>query len=232
MKLSITTQNAQQPSGDVLTWDTEFWGVKIGRAHTSDIDKWAKQNMVGSVCLLVDAAETADIQAAEERGFRFMDVRSTFEAKAQGRIADVRGHREDEIEKLVAIARASHRITRFYADPRFSDERCDDLYESWIRSSCAGWAERVLVAGETEGYVTIHVSEDAGSIGLIAVDEPSRGRGLGAELVCGVKGWCYEQGLKRITVITQGRNIAAQRLFQRCGFAIINTEIWLHKWYQ
>lgn len=230
-KISVTSRSARESSGEVLTWDSDFWKIRIGRSQTSDIDQWAKDNMVGSICLLVDAADTDEIQAAEDRGFRFMDVRVTYERRTQGRIAAVRPHTDEDIEKLVAIARGSHRITRFYADPHFPDDRCDDLYETWIRSSCAGWAQQVLVVGDTEGYCTVHVSGDVGSIGLIAVDEASRGQGQGMELVCGANGWCYDQGLKRITVVTQGRNIAAQRLFQRCGFVITDTEVWMHRWF-
>ena len=32
-------------------------------------------------------------------------------------------------------------------------------------------------------------------------------------------------------VVTQGRNIAGQRLYQRCGFLTRSVELWYHKWY-
>jgi dTDP-4-amino-4,6-dideoxy-D-galactose acyltransferase len=232
MKLSVTTKSALQPAGELLTWDGDFWGIRIGRANTSDIDKWAKENTVGCICLLINADEPGQIQAAEERGFRFMDVRVTLARATQGRLAAVRTHTPEDVDALAAIARVSHRITRFYADPRFPDERCDDLYETWIRSSCAGWADTVLIAGDKQGYCTVHVSGDEGSIGLIAVRQDSRGKGLGMELVDGAIDWCFTKGLDRITVVTQGRNTAALRLFQRCGFLIEKTEIWMSKWYQ
>lgn len=236
MKLSVTTKSALTQAGEVLGWDTEFWGVRVGRAYSSDIDQWAKENMVGSICLLLSADDTGEIQAAEQRGFRFMDIRVTLGRKIdswrQYELANARPHAEDDIDKLVRIARESHRITRFYADPRFPNERCDDLYETWIRSSCAGWADQVLVVGDADGYVTLHVSDGVASIGLIAVDEKSRGQGFGLELLRGAIDWCKARELECITVVTQGRNIAAQRLFQRCMLRVTNTEVWLHKHYE
>lgn len=231
MRLSVTSRSALEPSGELLTWDGDFWNMRIARAFTSDIDQWAKDNAVGSVCLLIDADKPDEIQAAEQRGFRFMDVRISLGMKTQGRLSATRLHQPDDVEALVQIARTSHRITRFYADPKFPGQRCDDLYETWIRSSCDGWADAVLVVDDPPtGYVTIHTKEGEGSIGLIAVAEVERGRGVGRDLVDAAIDWCYTKGLDRITVVTQGRNISALRLFQRSGFLIERTEVWMHKW--
>ena len=33
-------------------------------------------------------------------------------------------------------------------------------------------------------------------------------------------------------IICVGRNYAAQRLFQKCGFITKSTELWYHKWFR
>lgn len=148
----------------------------------------------------------------------------------------MRTHREADIDALRAIARVSHTDTRFYADLRFPRDRCDDLYDTWIDRSCQGWAQTVLVpdvAGRAQGYVTVHVDDarSRGSIGLIAVAEEARGRGVGAALVRGAVAWCHAHELNTVSVVTQGRNIGAQRVFQQCGFRTSKVEFWFHKWY-
>lgn len=231
-RISVTSRSAHTADPEILSWDSEFWGRRIGRAHSADINKWAAENMVGTVCLLIPSDQPDRVQDAEQRGFQFMDIRLMLERPTGPHASSVRAYRPADLETLVMIARSAHRITRFYADPGFSADRCDDLYEAWIRNSAAGWADKILVSGDVahpSGYCTIHIKDGVGSIGLIAVAELDRGKGLGGELTLGAVDWCHAHGVPHITVVTQGRNVPAQRVFQRCGFLTVSNEIWLHK---
>lgn len=228
-RLAVGTQSSL--AGDLLPWDTKFWGTRMGHASGPDVDQWAVDNMIGCVSLLVGADRPDEAQRAEERGYRFTDVRVALERPTAPYAATVHRHHESDVDRLAEVARASHRITRFYADPRFADERCDDLYEAWIRNSCGGWADVVLVADDAAGYATVHLTDETASIGLIAVDENARCHGIGHRLVEGAIDWAHAHGAARITVVTQGRNVQAQRVFQKCGFVTASTAIWMHKWY-
>jgi dTDP-4-amino-4,6-dideoxy-D-galactose acyltransferase len=196
------------------------------------VDAWVARNRVA--CLYFLAPDEPGLAAAaEDAGFRLVDVRVELARSAAG--GDVGAVRpawpEDEAE-LRRIARTNHPITRFYADARFPDERCDDLYETWIARSLEGWAEAVLVAeadGRPAGYVSVHAD---GSIGLIGVDPDARGRGLGRELVLGAVAWCRDRGLGEVSVVTQARNVPALRTFERCGFLARDVGLWFHKWFQ
>jgi len=163
---------------------------------------------------------------------------------------NIRASVVSDIPALEAIARTAHRDSRFYADPGFPDERCDALYETWIRRSCEGWADLVLVAevdGRLSGYVTCHLrapgrakappytsrgdaGQARGQIGLVGVSTAARGRGLGRAMIEEALGWFVVQGVTRVTVVTQGRNIAAQRLYQGCGFQTQSMQLWYHWW--
>jgi dTDP-4-amino-4,6-dideoxy-D-galactose acyltransferase len=143
-----------------------------------------------------------------------------------------------DVPALRRIARESHRDSRFYFDPRFPRPLCDLLYERWIQASCEGYADAVLVTG-TEGspmgYVTCHLDHasagPAGRIGLLGVDAAARGGGLGGQLVRGAMNWFASRGAAAVSVVTQGRNIGAQRLYQRCGFVTRDLHLYFHKWY-
>ena len=43
--------------------------------------------------------------------------------------------------------------------------------------------------------------------------------------------WFRTQGAHEVTVVTQGNNRAAQRLYQQCGFLSRDLQLWYHKWY-
>jgi hypothetical protein len=83
------------------------------------------------------------------------------------------------------------------------------LYELWIDKSCRGWADQVFVIdvdGEVAGYLTCHVHDGAGQIGLVAVAPASRGRGAGSALVARGRRWFADQGVGRVSVVTQARS--------------------------
>jgi GNAT superfamily N-acetyltransferase len=229
-------------SAEILPWDSEFWGVRIARVHgdtmtpelAAEVAAWAAANDVA--CLYFLAGEDASTaHAAEDAGFRLMDVRVGLARRTAAAARDerIRAFRPDDLPALRAIARTSHAATRFYSDPRFPRERCDDLYDAWIVRSAEGWAEEVLVAengGRPAGYLSLHADAERASIGLFAVAEEARGNGLGAALVDAAIGWGAERGLGEIAVVTQGRSAAALRVYERNGFAVESLGFWFHRW--
>jgi GNAT superfamily N-acetyltransferase len=229
----------------LLPWDTEFWGVRIGRVEgdtmtaerAAELEDWAAAHEVACVYFLA-GEDAATAHAAEDAGFRLMDVRVGLARAAApaGVDARVRALGPGDLPALREIARASHGATRFYADPRFPRERCDDLYDVWITRSAEGWAEAVLVAehdGSPAAYLSCHADEARGraSIGLFAVAEAARGSGLGAALVEAAVCWAAERGLGEIDVVTQGRSAAALRVYERRGFVVESLGFWFHRWY-
>lgn len=237
MKMSVTTKSALTASGELLSWDTEFWGGRrIARGFSPELDKWAIDNTIRCMCLLIDAADHEAIHRAEANGARLMDTRVEFSRPTGSEMAVSRRPTPADVDELAAIARTAFRgLTRFYADPRFDNARCDDLYEEWFLSSYRGWAMEVLMIGDglgPAGFVTIHDDGDReASIGLIATAPRIRGRGMGLNLTHAAVDWAYRENFETITVVTQGCNIPAQRAFQRAGFVTESVDVWLHKWY-
>jgi ribosomal protein S18 acetylase RimI-like enzyme len=94
----------------------------------------------------------------------------------------------------------------------------------------------VLVAereGQIVGYVTFSYDPQqmVGSIGLTAVAASQRGVGIGRALMESAVRVLGDRGAARVTVVTQGRNIAAQRLYGRCGFIVHNLQLYYHRWF-
>jgi len=147
---------------------------------------------------------------------------------------EVRHYRTADLPALLPIASTSYGDTRFYQDPRFDRKACDRLYEIWLEKSCNGYANAVLVADngrEPVGFITCHLMpDDAGNIGLVGVSDTAKGRGIGRALVQAALDWFAQQKRSYVTVVTQERNVAAQKLYQRCGFSLQDTDLWFHRW--
>lgn len=236
---------------EYLEWDSGFFGVRVARLSAERLRPesvgpvlaWCREHAIECLYFLADPADATTVRLAEDHGFRLVDIRVTLErrldaasSKAEGkRSATLRPALPDDTPALRAIARVSHRDSRFYYDGRFPPERCDALYETWIERSCQGWADTVLVAlagGRPAGYVSCHRrGEAAGQIGLVGVAAEAQGEGLGRHLVEGALGWFAARGVGLVTVVTQGRNARAQRLYQRCGFVTRSMRLWYHRWF-
>ena len=75
----------------------------------------------------------------------------------------------------------------------------------------------------------IHVS-DASKACVDILNTKYKNMGFGSTLMqCSIN-FLFEKKINKIFVVTQGRNLIAQRLYQKNGFVIKNTEIWCHKW--
>jgi dTDP-4-amino-4,6-dideoxy-D-galactose acyltransferase len=228
----------------ILDWDTAFFGFRIarvsnprvGRDEMSSVLECCARERVRCLYLLAAADDAATTEAAESHGFHLVDVRVTLACQAAGgaMAASLRAARADDVPELEGIAGTAHTDSRFYFDGNFPRERCRELYATWIRQSCAGDAQAVLVSereGRPAGYVTCHWNGASGRIGLIAVAEWARGAGTGRELVRGALSTFEVQAAGRVSVVTQGRNVASQRLYQRCGFVTQSVELWYHRWF-
>ena len=106
---------------------------------------------------------------------------------------------------------------------------------AWMEQECEGHADAVFAAehrGELAGYLSCAVDDIAhrGTIGLVGVSESHRRLGIGSLLLTEALSWFHEQGVPVVSVVTQGRNTSALRLYQRHGFEIDEVGLWFHKW--
>jgi dTDP-4-amino-4,6-dideoxy-D-galactose acyltransferase len=231
----------------LLDWDTAFFGRRIGRCDARSLTpaaadqavQWAAANAVECLYLLLPATDGDSHHQAERVGFLRVDDRYTY-GRALAQVATappatVRPFRPADLPVLEVVAGESHTDTRFFADPRFDRERARELYRRWVVRDCSERPADVLVAddrGRAEGYVTCDRAADGGGqIGLIAVSGTARGRGLGAALVAAALARFAAAGLGDCTVVTQGRNQSARRLYERAGFELRRAEVWFHRWF-
>jgi dTDP-4-amino-4,6-dideoxy-D-galactose acyltransferase len=235
-----------------LSWDSDFFGLNIARLNPNHLSPeiakealaWSESNSIDCLYFLSDADDPATVRLAEDNAFHFMDIRITLDRRLHSDAlvneeevepGTFRPHEPADIPALKAIARASHHDSRFYYDPNFPEARCDDLYETWIEKSCNGYADMVLVAdigGEADGYISCHLhTQGEGQIGLVGIAARSQGKGLGQRLVNEALRWFAEKDVSHVTVVTQGRNANAQRLYQRCGFVTREVQLWYHRWF-
>ena len=233
-----------------------FRGSVCSSADAAAIMRECTADGIDCVYVLVDGSDTPSIDALLAHRAYLADVRVTFGMEIRdmtGSAVDtgggvrpgvvseggVRPAVASDIPALKRIAAVSHRDTRFYADKHFSPKDCDRLYQVWIEKSCQGYADAVFVAaddaGDPAGYVTCHRDEghpagETGRIGLFAVREDVRGRGLATRLLRAARGWFSANRLTSMTVTTQVRNVRALQFYGRAGLVIRGVKFCFHFW--
>jgi len=238
------------------TWDTEFFRLRIARVcgdtlnevQVPAIDNWSRNQRIQGLYFLARADDPATILTAGSHGFVLVDIRITLvcvpnPGKQEARLdpsanITLRPFQAGDMAALEAIAREVHGDTRFFRDSHFPRKRAEELYAAWIRQDALGKARVVWVAASADndplGYISCHVDSALrrGQIGLVGVSPQARRKGIGKRLVLTALDSFWATGVDSITVVTSGSNLAAQRLYQQCGFLIQDLQLWYHKWYQ
>lgn len=240
------------PPATFLSWDTDFFGHRIAHANSNRLsaegyealETWCTKNQIDCLYFLADSDHQPTISVLESNQFHFVDIRVILETRLSNpRPANppanivLRLSTPADTEPLLSITSNAYTQSRFYADSCFSRETCSQLYETWLRNSIeTDYADAVVVAEldhTAVGYVTCHLNkpDGEGNIGLVGVVETARGQRVGSQMIDYALNWFADHNMQAVNVVTQGRNISAQRLYQHSGFITRSVQVWYHKWF-
>jgi len=201
----------------------------------------ASRCRIQHVSVRIDAGDDAAIHTLERRGFLNVDALLTYEAAVdelprQASAAAVSLRDGSAADAAAAGEIAAHAFVhgRFHSDPSLTPERAGCVYRTWAEACCHGTAaDHVIIAAtgdQTVGFVAcrmqrdtaVHLARSTGTISLIASEERMRGNGVGTTLIAGAAEWFRNEGAVAVEVGTQLRNVAAVRLYERCGFRLVS----------
>lgn len=242
--------NSQQHSGTVsvpqscrLDWDSSFFGYdvyKIEGFTNNDfkIDELFK-NLKTKGAKLIYWFTKQPINFQSHHRALLADIKVDYSRTSSPGIVDNQITSYSGAEPLVQLlnlAIASGEYSRFKTDPRFKYTEFERLYHEWVINSISKeMADDVLIfQGDTkvEGFVTYtFIAEKKMSrIGLIAVDESSRGKSIGKKLVDAVLFKTSAKGFNCVNVFTQKANSSACLFYEKCGFRVAEETFIYHIW--
>ena len=232
----------------LLPWDSNFFGQKIARVNGNELDAvkakrintWAIENKVACLYFLASSENDNTILCAEANGYHFVDLRVTLYCPLNKlptfaeQSNSIRFAVEKDIPALKQIAAINHTNSRFFTDQHFDRNKCRELYEVWIEKCVVDPDSRVFVwddQGEASAYVTAKLqSNKVGAIELVGLAPRLQGKGYGKQLIAAALNFFSSNGMEAAETVTQGRNLHALKLYQKCGFFIQSIEMWYHKW--
>lgn len=225
-----------------LTWDSDFFGMRIGRACiSSNEDSVALANLREKLAKNYDllyifsshGVEFLSDQAklVDEKVVYTWSKDISVEANLNVEIWDSnRGVTDD----LLHLALVSGKYSRFKLDEGFPNGSYERLYSRWIEQSVSRvMATEVfcfMIGDIPRGVVTLDRKDGIGTIGLVAIHEDCQHQGLGSAMMHHVNGYAKERHCNILSVATQLKNIPACRLYEKNGFEVESvTDVW-HWW--
>lgn len=227
-----------------LAWDTALFGFPVGRIQAASLQpeilgqtlKGLHAGIVRLVYVSADWRDGVRRRLIEDAGGKLVDRKLTFckpltppappWPPAIAACQDV-----EPGPRLEALALASGIHSRFRLDPRIPSSVFEELFLQWIRRSLRKEiADAVLVSAGDSSLVTLKMENDGAAIGLLAVEEQHRRRGLGRALLAASEAWALDRGADCLKVVTQGGNDAACALYLSAGFTVAREEALFHLW--
>jgi len=208
----------------------------------SRIERFINSENIRLVEYLCNCHDTRSVQVAEDKGFRFTDIRLAFIRKLYGDEADSLPDNihfgratEADIPVLKGIASGLYEDSRYYFDPHFEPSIINEFYRGWVAKGVRGQYDDecwCLYEGDHPfAFCTVrYLKERAANIGLVGIEHNHLNGGHGRRLMLSVFDHLYDCDVRKVLVVTQGRNYAAQNLYQSVDFRTKVTQLWYHKW--
>ncbi|QHM72878.1 dTDP-4-amino-4,6-dideoxy-D-galactose acyltransferase [Mixta intestinalis] len=221
-----------------LDWENQFFQRSSAQlvwedAATLDVQQLDAFDLVQAK---VDSRQTVRLDALQQLGFRVVEGEADLQlaVTAAERQTGIRIARPEHIEALRSAAGAAFSLSRFRT-PWYLPHDSARFYAQWIENAVRGtFDNQCLIAhdeqGRLQGFVSLReIGADEARVGLLATLPDAQGQGVGTRLVLAATDWCRARRLGRLRVATQLSNLAAMRLYLRCGAVIDSTAYWLYR---
>lgn len=232
---------------DYLPWDSDFFKRKIGKisveTHTRQLDdllKSAQKQHFKLIYLFAAKKELVPLSVINGFDGQNVDTKVLYEKTfatpsdlpASPDVAPFRD--KTQMSQLYDLALQSGEFSRFRADRHFSYAEFAALYKIWLDNSLAGtFADQVFLYhdhNKIAGLITLKYAKAFAGIGLLAVDKPARGKGIGQALLNTCQHHLAAKNIFRLQVTTQQANQSACLFYEKNGFQLISTTHIYHFW--
>lgn len=216
-------------------FDSEVFGFRIAKIQILDskdvkelIEDFIK-NKVEYATYRVKSNNFSTINSLEKSGFILVDCLISLSvdisnAEKGESARKIREANRNDLEKLRNLTYGLYSTSRIFNDNLISKNKANEFYVRWIENSILGRAaDSVLIWEEDRkilGYITL---QKKGQIPLVGVSKEARGKGIAKKLIKASFNKFKEWKVENIMVETQVGNIPALRVYQNCGFKIIDS---------
>jgi dTDP-4-amino-4,6-dideoxy-D-galactose acyltransferase len=225
-----------------LEWDSEFFGLQIGRVDLQTLD-----DAVDLALMHYDLKYQYDLLYVFSKeglsfdaiGAELVDEKILYSKPCEPRqqYNDISFYKQNApSDDLYRLALVSGGYSRFKLEERLPHGSYERLYTRWIENACPKEEtnKQILTYLDTQnivkGMITIDHQDELGHIGLVAVDIDCQHQGIGGKIMSTLDGYLYGLGVKTLEVPTQKANTEACRWYEKNGFKVKSVTPIYHWW--
>lgn len=237
----------QRQKVQFLCWDSQFFRRKTGKielpesknnSYLQTLLTDAKQDYYELIYLFTNDKHHVDKDILDALCGKLVDRKVYFRTEignqnfSTSEIVSFKGKYNNK--DLLSLAYQSGEYSRFKTDKRLNNNEYEILYRNWIEKSIKHEiADEVFVFSEKntiKAMVTLAIKDNIGHIGLIAVDESLRGKGIGKKLIHKVCDYLKSKNIFELKVQSQFQNKEAYNFYINSGFYVEKIERIYHFW--
>lgn len=220
-----------------LDWDSDFFGYEVAICNGFTTDESDFLRIKNAPFKLIYIGLNQALPMVPDHFF-FADEKIVFEREIGSdsfyKMDDCIELVFENSEQLTNLALQSGIYSRFKLDPNFTNHEFEKLYSIWIENSLKREEHQRVFAyvsdSKVEGFVSISNKSGVLNIGLIAVDENIRGKGIGRKLIDAVCLYAQQNRFEKISVVTQAANENAMNFYYKNKFHVVSRTFIYHVW--
>lgn len=204
-------------------WDSDFFGRKIGKLFLNNIeDLDAEELKQYDLVYVFSDNPDLNLKLVDKKIVYLIDDLQKVE---QINLSEPEFYdpTTDDYSQLLDLTLQSGVFSRFNIDRNFTNNEYQRLYKEWIDKSITKEIALEIIIKKIDskivGFATVtHKSEGIADIGLVAVDDNHRGKGIAKEIISQILEFAKSRHYKKIQVVTQLDNSPANILYTKMGF--------------
>ena len=184
-----------------LNWDTEFFGIKVGRIVLTETDNFDPVSFEKQVkedefelVYVISLKKILNVENNEQLKLNLMDVQITMSKKFNPNEYTNTPYEfrtelsETELQECYCIAEQTASVSRFYKEPLIGPEKTKKLYRKWIDNALdQSFSDGLFVERTQNTIVGVHITKTnitnkLGLFTLTGVNENIKRMGLGSKL--------------------------------------------------
>lgn len=221
-----------------LDWDTDFFGVKCGKAILEEPlsdSEWEEflleQKDYDFVSIVNKGCDTSNAVRISADTTAFLADTNVQLSKP---VEDVECPDEVVVQEALPYNEDFLKLTVFEHSKFFHDKKLfarggAKVYEQWLKNSF-GKEGKFFAYVANLGYCLFSADGKNCVIELIRVSDKARGKGIGKKLLKATEHFAHSKGLATLSVGTQLTNTGALNFYISCGQKIVRADSTYHLW--